>query len=227
MIILLAACTEQSPEEEVTLAQASEQVTFASVENLGPHTYLATSSRTETRLGRELSHHEEEVEIRWEDWDNFAHQRTVDGRTVSEVIVSEGVAYSRRLGGPWKRRSDAESKRVELKTTWNAWEQSASAFGDQLIMTEVTADEIEEREARHFTLSLSAIPYEGDGAIAPLALSGDLWVDEASAVRLIGQLDGVLGSDGYRRQLKLQIARTSIGRAQDITPPEIDDPGGP
>ena len=47
-MLLLLACAPSAPEEpEVTLAEASEKVTFASVETLGAHTYLATSTRVE------------------------------------------------------------------------------------------------------------------------------------------------------------------------------------
>ncbi len=226
-MLLLAACVSGEPvEPEVTLAEASRQVTFASVESLGAHTYLATSTRTESRHGREVSHHEEVVEIRWQDWDNFSHRRTVDGRQAADIVVVDGIAWSRRLGGPWKQKNDAESSRVQLKTTWDTWEQTISAFGDQVVMTEGETEPVEGRSARHYTLSLSELPPAGDAATQPLALSGDLWVDEASAVRLTGKLAGIIGREGYRRQVELQIVRTAIGMPQNITLPDPSNEGG-
>jgi len=228
-MLLLVACGSSEPAvSEVTLAEASEKVTFASVESIGAHTYLATSVRIEERRGREVSRHEEVVEIRWQDWDNFSHRRTVDDRTAADIVVVDGVAWSRRLGGPWKQKRDAESSRIQLKTTWDSWEQTISAFGDLVVMTEGDVEPVEGRVARHFVLSLSELPPAGDDATQPIALSGDLWVDEASAVRLTGKVDGILGRDGYRRHIALQIARTAIGMPQNLTLPEPseDDPEG-
>ena len=230
MLLLIACISEEIEEPEVTLAEASEQVTFASVETLGAHTYLATSTRAEMRRGREISYHEEMVEIRWQDWDNFSHRRSVDERPVADIVVVDGTAWSRRLGGPWKQKGDAESSRVQLKTTWDSWEQTISSFGDLVVMTEGDTEPVEGRAARHYTLSLSDLPPAGDGATYPLALAGDLWVDEASAVRLTGTLEGSLGREGYRRQVKIQIVRTAIGMPQNITLPEAsnkDNPGSP
>jgi hypothetical protein len=226
MTLFLLACVPKAPEEpEVTLAEASEKVTFASVEMLGAHTYLATSIRVELRRGREMSRHTEVVEIRWEDWDNFSHRRTVDDRTVADVVVSDGVAWSRRLGGPWKTKDDSESSRVQLKTTWNSWQQTISSFGDLVVMREGESEAVEGRLARHYVISLSDLPPVGDDATQPLALSGDLWVDESSAVRLTGKLEGVLGREGYRRQVELQIVRTAIGMPQNIELPEPSEEG--
>ena len=220
-MLLMLACAPSPPEEpEVTLAEASEKVTFASVETLGAHTYLATSTRVELRRGREMSRHVEVVEIRWQDWDNFSHRRIVDERTVADIVVSDGAAWSRRLGGPWKKKDDAESSRVQLKTTWNSWEQTISSFGDLVVMSEGESEAVEGRLARHYVLSLSELPPVGDDATQPLALSGDLWVDESSAVRLTGKLEGILGREGYRRQVELQIVRTAIGMPQNIQLPE-------
>ncbi|MFT5682624.1 MAG: hypothetical protein ACI8RZ_003546 [Myxococcota bacterium] len=226
MMFLLSACVSTETEvPEISLAEASAKVTFASVETLGAHTYLATSTRTEERRGREVSRHEEVVEIRWQDWDNFSHRRTVDGRSAADIVVVDGVAWSRRLGGPWKKKNDAESSRVQLKTTWDSWEQTIGSFGDQVVMTEGDSEPVEGRTARHYTLSLSELPPAGDDATQPIALSGDLWVDEASAVRLTGKLEGTLGRDGYHRLVELQVVRTAIGMPQNISLPDLPNEG--
>ena len=91
-------------------------------------------------------------------------------------------------------------------------------------MTEGETEVVEGRKARRYMLSLSDLPPAGDAATHPMSLSGSLWVDEGSAVRLTGALEGTLGREGYRRQVKLQVVRTTIGMPQNIEIPEPEQP---
>lgn len=218
------SCEEAPPPEvPITLAEASEEVTFASTEAIGTHTFLATTSREEHRRNRVTSSHEEVVEIHWQDWDNFRYRRLVDEQTVSESAVIEGVAYTRK-GGAWKKRGDAETYRMQLRTTWNIWDQTLKVFGERVVMEEVGTDTIEGRPARRFSLSLGPESPRRSKATQqeqPLTLSGTFWVDEATAVRLTGELEGELGREGYRRAVTLKLARTNIGEPQQIRPSDL------
>ena len=97
---------------------------------------------------------------------------------------------------------------------------------DALVAAEGDREAVEGRPARHYTLSLSELPPAGDAATQPLSLTGDLWVDEANAVRLTGSLEGILGSEGYRRKIELQVVRTAIGMPQNIEPPDPSEEDG-
>jgi len=208
----------------LTLAEASEQVTFASTEMLGPHRFLATSTRVESRYDSELSRHEETIEVRWQDWDNFRYERSVDGRSVEAVVVSGGRGWTQR-GRSWSSVADAELYRTQLRMTWNAWDQGTRSFGERLALSASEADTVEGRPARRYTVSLAEATVADapgprtQGKMDPRSLSGVLWVDEATAVRLMAQLDGVLSRDGYTQELRLQLARTEVGVTQEIEPP--------
>lgn len=237
----------------LTLEAASEQVTFASIEQLGPHRSLATLERVESHAGRETSRHTESVDIRWESWDRFQYRRDVDGRPVSESVVSDGQAWHRRQGGRWSLIADPETHRQQLRLTWNAWEQAVGPFGDRMALTRVGLEPVEGRRAIRYTLSLtpsvaeqasssssasSSASVVGEGgkssrrrrpsaSFEPTSLSGVVWVDEATAVRLTGQVTGTLARADYTRTLSLQLARTGIGLSQDITPPDLGEGRSP
>lgn len=226
--VLVGGCAGEGGAEAppLTLAEASEQVTFASTEALGRHRFLATTERVERRSGSEQSRHTEVVEVRWEDWDNFRYRRSVDERPVEEVIVSGGEGWLRR-GSSWERVADAEPHRTQLRMSWNAWEQAARLFGDRLSLQRAGTESVQGRPAQRYAVSLgeeSMATRPGprmQGKMTPVSLEGTLWVDEATAVRLTGQLQGTLERDGYEKELRLQLARTEIGASQDIKPPMV------
>ena len=224
MIPLLLACSEPSPPPvEQKLAEASEEVIFASVENLGPHLYLSTLVREELRGERLESRHVEAAEILWEDWDNFSHRRLVDGRPVSELVVVEHRAWKRRAAGEWSRKADAEPYRVQLRSSWNAWEQAIAPFQDAIEWESVAIEELEGRETQRYRIFLAegekdAVRSRG---LVPVSLEGEVWVDKATAVRILGEARGELSDDGYRRQFTIKVSRSQIGQEQGISPPGV------
>lgn len=229
-VVLWTACEPSTSRDldppQVTLAEASEQVTFASTEALGPHRFVSTWERTEFRSGSEVSHHQEVTEIRWQDWDHFVYRRQVDDRSVEDVVVYHGQAWIAR-GEQWRSVDDAEPYRTQLRMTWNTWEQVSAMFGDALSLTPEGVETIEERATRRYTVQLSeSLSLERTGPQAgnqlkPQKLDGSLWVDEATAVRLIGRLNGVLQRSNYTQEHTLRLARTNIGASQDIQPPNL------
>jgi len=216
----LLACNLSEQPEEVVLAIASEEVTFQSVTMLGPHRYLATISRTEEWGRRDSTQHSEIVEIQWIDWDNFSYKREVDGDVASATRVVEGQAWIRHQERRWDARSDAEPYRVQLQTTWDTWEQTLKPFGERVEMVEVGREELDGREVIKYELLLSPLPQgEVDQGLAPTSLTGTVWVDVNTAVRLVGVLEGELADGVYRRSVSLKLARSEIGIPQAIAIP--------
>ena len=94
IVLALWACQGESVERpEKQLALASLQVTFASVEKLGPHRYEATIERSEFQGDRLESKHTELLKIDWLNWDNFHVERRVDDKIVQDVCVVDHVAW--------------------------------------------------------------------------------------------------------------------------------------
>jgi hypothetical protein len=222
MISLLLSCSEPPPPPPgQQLAQASEQVIFASVETLGAHLFRSTSTREELRGERLESRHVESVEIRWQDWDNFSQRRLVDGKAVNELIVKDHRAWKKRSSGGWAKKNDAEPYRVQLRSSWNAWDQAISPFKEDIEWLPVSTEELEGRETQRYRLALSARDEgEQSSGLRAIRLEGDVWVDQRTAVRILGDVEGELvGKDGYRRTFSIKVNRSLIGEDQGITAP--------
>ena len=184
----LAACSGEQEKQLQELATASENVIFASVESLGKHDYLALIVRDEYQGGEKSSHHEESIAIQWQDWDHFSYRRLVDGKGVMNLIVSKHVPWLLRPNGKWKKRRDAEPYRVQMRNSWNAWEQIVSPFSDGLEMKGQGFEQIEGRRVQRFQLEYTP-PESQPNGVQPARLSGSVWVDQETAVRILAEVE--------------------------------------
>lgn len=225
LLLTGAGCSRTPPPPEVTLAQASDQVIFASVETLGPHRTVASIVRTDLRDGAEVNSHESLLDLAWQDWDNFRVRRLVDGEPVSESVVVKATAWSSQAGGGWSRREDAEPYRVQLQSTWNAWDDAFDTFRDRITLTEEGQEIIEGRRARRYAVSLTPLSPTAKAPrnsrrFEPVSLSGTVWIDEATAVRLVAQVEGELHRGDLTRRITLRLARSDFGADLGLQPPE-------
>ena len=222
LVAALVACDPKPPDPELTLADASEDVIFASVERLGPHRYVASATRTDTRQGRAMADRAETVDIGWESWDRFRYERVVNGSQTMSVIVSDGTPYARHASGSWERKEDAEPYRVQLQSTWSLWDEALEIFGDRVELTLDGEDIVEGRRATRYQVSLRPLP-EGAklraSAFEPTSLSGLVWLDEATAVRLTARVEGEARRGDLVRKVTLRLVRSDFGAPQDIAAP--------
>ena len=220
-IALWGGCTrdpvvqQASPTEQLVVA--SEKVIFESVEKLGAHRSISTFNRTEYFEENIRSEHQEILEISWRDWDNFQYARRVDDETVAEVIIADFKtwAYS---AGDWKPQPDGELYRVQLRTTWNQWDNMMHSFTEYVTWESVGQETIEGRKAQKYVANFTPPP-KAKAGVQPLAFEGAVWVDEQTAVRLLGTITGEMGQDTRRSKLKLQIQRVDINADFEIAPP--------
>ncbi len=224
LLLLLVACKGCSEEPEqptMTLPEAADEAIFASVEKLGPHRCMATWSRADTRAGASAGGHEQAVEIAWRDWDRFSVRRLTNGEPSTEVIVVGGHPWTRNRGGRWERREDAETWRVQLQNTWDTWDEALEPFGDRVQLTETGRELIEGRWARRFTVALGPEkPSKGRRpAFTPRSLSGTVWLDELTAVRLLAEVEGVVTQGNLERKITLRLVRSDFGADLGIRVP--------
>lgn len=230
-IAVPAACKgcQSEPTPEITLSEAADKVIFASVEKLGAHHYIGRITRADSRDGTPTTSHEETVDLGWEDWDHFRCARLINGELASEVMVADGVPWVRKAKGRWDRRDDVEPHRVQLQATWDTWDEALEPFGDQVLLTEQGQELIEGRNTTRYAVSLVAAPKPEEkqkkkaatrSHFTPLSLSGTVWVDQATAVRLVGDVQGAVQQGTLTRTISLRFARSGFGEAQDIHSPE-------
>lgn len=217
-------CAEPVEDPTVSLAVISDEITFRSVVGLGPHHLLATIIRVEEWEDGTTDEHDETLELSWNNWDRYHLRRLVDGKTVFESIVFDGQAYSRTRGAAWRSDLDVEPARLTLRTTWNMWKSAFDAFDDRIVLTEVGPSTVDTRPARRFTVGLSTLP-EGTrvrrGQLQPEQVSGDVWLDEATAVRLSANVTGVARQRARRHTVQFQLTRSGIGTEQSVIPPAV------
>jgi hypothetical protein len=223
-LLFLLSCADPVEEPTVSLSSVSEQITFRSVSSLGPHHMLATVTRIEEWEDGTEDEHQETVELAWNDWNRFHFRRLVDGKAVFESIVSDGKAYSRTQGAGWRADLDPEPARQALRTTWNVWHAAFDPVGDRIGYTEVGPSTIDTRPARHFAVGLTE-PAEGirirRSQPQPETVTGNIWLDEATAVRLSADVTTVLRLPARRHRIHLQLTRSGFGSDQPVHAPAV------
>lgn len=237
-------------EEAAALAQASTEIVFDSMDKLGAHHSLSSLRQTLTRPTGEVEPIDDAIEIKWQDWDHFEHRRVADGRQGEAVRVVEGVAYVARGGaeGTWEQRPDADSYRAELRASWSQWDQALGPFAARLELRDEGEEIIEGRPARRYSVHLAPAPAEapaptpaakakgkGKGkakaaeAKAPpadplVALKGAVWVDAATAVRLVAEIEGERRQGDKALRFTYNLAVSAVGQDQELTVPVHIEP---
>ena len=220
-IALWTGCTsdpvaqQSSPTEK--LVTASEKVIFASVEKLGAHRSISTFDRTEYLDGNVRSEHQEILEISWRDWDNFQYARRVDDEVAAEVVIADFETWAYSSAG-WKRQPDGELYRVQLRSTWNQWDNMMHSFVEHVEWEAVGQEIIEGRKTQKYVANFIP-PQQARAGVRPISFDGAVWVDEQTAVRLLGTITGEMGQEPHRTKLKLQIQRVDINADFKIVPP--------
>lgn len=203
------------------LADASAEVTFASVEQLGPHHFLSSATRTDSRQGVPDLVVDEVVEISWQDWDHFHVRRLIDGEAERETVVY-GARPWIRSGDSWERRDDAEPHRLQLRTTWNAWDAVLGTHLDHIELLPDGDDIVEGRPVSRFKVQMlpaDRAPKRRSWGFQPESISGTVWLDKATAVRLKADIEAVSRRQGLTRTVQFTLQRANIGVDQQVREP--------
>lgn len=209
-------------QDQLDLVQASTTTTFATAEQLGPHRTLTSSRRTEQRAGGAAQTFDEVVEIAWGDWDNFQIRRLADGEAVRETRVVDGKVWV-RSGDTWSRRDDVEPHRMQLRTTWDNWDEALGPLRNHVRMVPDGSDIVEGRPAARFRLELipdAEAPRVRSSAWQPTSIQGTVWLDEGTALHLKAEFTSVAERKGVTRTLAYTQQRAGFGEDPGITAPE-------
>lgn len=222
MIVALAAllaCGRDGEEAAPpTLTTAAERVTLGTVRDLGP-CIVRGSLRRETAGPGITRASDQASELRWKDQDNWSWVLTRDGRTVEETLVWDAVAWTRTGERAFARKGDAEPYRVQLASVWDPW-ASLESFARQVVLTPGDVEDLEGRRVVRHVASLAPPPERPRRGWSVDAVEGTVWIDEATALRLQGDVT-VSARDGDLRQtLHLAFSVTAIGSDPGLpTPP--------
>ena len=90
-VLIIVGCGDTaSTEEPVLLETVSQEITFDSVDRLGPHHSISTIQTIETRDRETVLESTQTIEIAWNSWSSFHFQRFVDSDPTFEAINHEG-----------------------------------------------------------------------------------------------------------------------------------------
>ncbi len=215
---VVLGCPADAPPEE-QLLEASRQVSFGDISNLGPHRLEASINRAVILDGVRDERGKEQVQLVWRDWDNFQLARRRDGVIISQVLVDGGKARVRRPDGRLEAVGDVEPHRVELRMAWDVWSLGLSVFEGSMLLEHMGDSELDGRVASQYRVGLPA----GEGLrtrrVVADQLEGSVWIDEATAVRLMAEVTGRWHKPGREDQInevEVILVRTDFGLTQSL-----------
>ena len=105
-----------------------------------------------------------------------------------------------------------------LKLSWDIWGEYRS-FSTNAKWTEEAVEALGNRSVQRY--SVTYIPPESQPAygLIPVSLSAIVWVDQATAVRLLGEMTAVRENEGYQQTQVLRLERDQIGESFVFSPP--------
>jgi len=111
---------------------------------------------------------------------------------------------------------------VEMRHSASFWGRALEPFWGRVEATREEAASINGRPAQRYRLSLSegARPERGH---VPVSLSGEMWIDESTATRLSGHIEGHYLKHGKEDQnvlITLDMARIELGIVPQIQRPQ-------
>ena len=221
------SCSDTAPKEApVTIEVVSQKITFDSVARLGSHQSIADISREYLSEGELQRSRTESIEVAWNSWESFHFQRRVNGERIFEAIVHADTHASRGRRGPWRPEFDGEAARMDVYTSWNAWDQALSGFRERIAFEDVGTTVVDGRAAQRFKLNLLPPPKRRTGSakhrqFEPHRIEGEVVLDKATAVRLRVEAIAIEKKGERTRKTTLKIRRTGIGQAQMITVPAV------
>ncbi len=251
LLALLSGCTNAPVEvAPITPEAASEQVTFGTLQDLGSFTFQY-SSRDERKVAAGSSVRETAGSLKWKDRDNWEYTTVNDGIPATHWLIFGARAWEGLSGAPLASKGDPEPLRAQLALGWDPWEDIVAMTGGRIVYGPGVAETVDGRAATRHDLSLgpSAAPAARKRiigqALFPTSLTGQVWIDDATSVRLLADVvvaannvppapvvdDGVApqappedpGDRLRERTLSVKLAVTGLGQDPGVSAP----PGSP
>ena len=225
LLLLSLACRREAPAEAPADAfpVAAARTTFASAEALGAYV-LESHAEITTERGEHTDTVKETTRLRWKDADHWQWEHSRDGVRLSEVRVWDGAAWAAEGTGGFLPRDDAEPALAELRLQADPWATALGPNAERVSYTEAGEEDIEGRRVWRYTLGLSPGAPGGRKSRDVLAVEGQLWIDQATAVRLAGDLTVKFRFREQVRTTHLRFAMAGIGGDAAVEPPPPTKP---
>ena len=225
LALFLGACRAPDAVAPVpTLVEAARKVTYTTVTELGAYQLGATIHRELSLTDHPPQVTDEKFNIRWKDLDNWAFSMARDERPVEDVLVFASKPFTKMHGKAWAQRGDPEMLRTELSSTWDPWAKALENFGEQIGFTLEGQEVVEGRKAQRYSVNLlPAAGAKSRRVWTPREVSGTVWLDEVTAVRLRGEVRGKAVSESQVLDVVLLFWMIGIGTDPELSMPETSD----
>lgn len=239
---LLACSGGATVAPPVPLEVASEKVTFGTIQDLGGFVFQS-STRDERTANGQTTVVETAVSLKWRDRDLWEYQAVRGGKPTTHWLVANGAAWVGLSGAPLASRGDPEPFRQQLALGWDPWEDVVAATGGRIAFGPGTEEVVEGRPALRHDVSLEAAPPAATAprvirgqALVPTGLSGTVWIDRQSAVRVLADVTATAGAPTAAgstapprtRSLNVKLAVTGLGQDPGVAvSPGVSPPLSP
>lgn len=240
----LGGCTGVvSPPPEVARAIAAERVTFGTLQGLGSFVFQSSTRDERTNAGGAVVR-ESALSLKWKDRDEWEYQSIRDGRPGTHWVIFGGRAFEGLSGDELHPKGDPEPLRAQLALGWDPWEDVIAISAGRVTYGPGLEETVDHRPAIKHELSLAPVP-EGQPrsgrslgeALAPTSLSGTVWIDKETSVRVLADVtvvaespptyvvapDGTSAPTGERpartRTLAVKLAVTGLGEDPGVAAP--------
>lgn len=222
VLLLTLSCADATPDQPpVTLDVAAERTTFATSEALGAYVLEARVATTHAPDGAAATTTEELTRLRWQDDDHWQYVRERSGETLSETRVWDGEVWKAGRGGVLAKGGDTEVARVELGQQADPWNRTLGPLASRIQLTDAGEEIVETRRVRRYQLSLKPAAPTGRKTTEVVGVEGQVWIDEATAVRLAGEV--TLSTRGKRALTTrtLRFSMSAIGGQAGVPAPAV------
>ena len=222
--IALPACfgekTAHGQDEALTVA---EQATSETWKSLGPHTTRAVTLTKRWLTDGPPEESDLTVEIRWQDDQTFVWRRVRDGKIRQEILLSEGAGWKRSGKRPFQLVNTPDTYLRSLSENWSVWREAMGPFLGRVTMSQDGDGIVEGRPSWKYLLSLTPQEQEPISTRTELkTLSGTLWIDKATAIRLAADIRGswtTFGRQPLHHEMSFKLERTAFAEQQGVVPP--------
>lgn len=191
---LWVGCTDAPVEvAPVTPEAASGQVTFGTLQDLGSFTFQY-SSRDERKVAAGSTVREAAGSLKWKDRDNWEYTTVHDGIPSTHWLIAGARAWEGLSGAPLAAKGDPEPLRAQLALGWDPWEDIVAMTAGRIVYGPGIEETVDGRAAKRHDLSLAPSPSAGarkriiGQALSPTSLTGQVWIDSATSVRLLADV---------------------------------------
>lgn len=220
LLVTLGCADAPAPVAPVTLDVAADRATFATAEELGAYVLEARVVTTHEPDGGDVTTTEELTRLRWQDDMHWQYVRERAGERLSDTRVWEGEVWRAGRSGQLRAGGDAEVARMELGRQADPWERTLGPLASRVQLTEVGEDNVETRRAHRYQLSLKPAPPTSRKSTEVTGVEGQVWIDEATAVRLAGEVTVTTRGKRARTTRQLRFSMSAIGGQAEVPAPE-------